>query len=189
MSNRLSLPRDEFHGYDQDELLEVSYDTALHAAQAMEKTPPPHEGRSIRWANSDFESFQATVELDDVLFLSGLRPVLPGRGSAGEHFTNWRRALPYNEAEDERFCEVRRENLGSTCLAREVRQLGIERIEDGGIERYAVGKHLVRRWWRWRRDLEEFEGQRGPERAVAALRLGAEALMPYLDRIRSECDE
>lgn len=51
-------------------------------------------------------------------------------------------------------------------------------IVEAGLRRVVKGRDLMRRWWAWRRDLDEFADQGGLDQARAALVNLAGELIP-----------
>lgn len=145
------------------------------AVEALEASTPPHEGRPTRWAYSDFHSFDATMGLEAHVVEHGL-PSLPGRLALGRHITDWRRALPYTEAERQRLYEVNQGRLAGRLASITRQAIKHEVIVDAGIERVIDGNELMQRWWKWRRGIGRLADPNGPQRAAAALRLGYEDL-------------
>jgi hypothetical protein len=146
------------------------------AHDELVKSPPPHAGRA-RWAESDFTSFDAAIDLDEWLNDEGTAYVISR--DLNEHLTDWRKALPFSDAERTRLVEVRRDNPWPARLAPIVRrEVGFESVIDAGVRLPISGKHLMQTWWQWRRGFgERFEGQRGIERASRSLMLGRRAII------------
>jgi hypothetical protein len=162
--------RDDFN-------LEVFEGLVDDAQDWLEATPPPHDGRT-RWANSDFYSLNATLNLEEFIAGDELR-TLPFSDQSFVHgLTDWRKALPFSDGERARLMEVKHAHPVSVHIASIIRQeVSAEPIEDAGIVTYTSGKRLMQTWWKWRRGIgERFDGQNGPERAIHALWLARKAI-------------
>lgn len=148
------------------------------ARESLEAAPPPHEDRRMRWANSDFYSFDAAMELEDFV-AAGKTHSLPVAGwTVADSLTDWRKALPFSDGERTRLLEVKRAYPAESRLASIVRQeVSYEAVEDEGITTRVSGKHLMQTWWQWRRGVgERFEGQSGRERAIRSLWLARQII-------------
>jgi hypothetical protein len=145
------------------------------AHDELVKSPPPYSGR-MRWAESDFRSFDAAIDLDQWLADEGVSYVPFTFRKLENHLIDWRKALPFSEGERARFVEVRRNNPFPASLVPIIRrEVGIEQVDDAGIGGNFSGKHVLRDWWNWRRGVgERFEGQQGVERAARSLMLARE---------------
>lgn len=163
---------------DEQFRADLFYGSIECAKQTLEVTPPPHEGRNMRWANSDFYSFDAMMDLEEYI-ADGYQGYLPVAGWPVAHnLTDWRKALPFSDGERARLLAVRRAHPVKSKLALIVRrEVSYEPVEDAGITTRISGKHLMQTWWRWRRGVSErFEGQNGPERAIRALWLAQQTI-------------
>jgi hypothetical protein len=88
-------------------------------------------------------------------------------------------ALPFDEAERHWLYDAYDEawGLGSIGIIR--RQEAS--IVSGGLHRVVYGRDLMRRWWAWRRETDEFRGQGTVDLAREALRELIETVSPDRD--------
>lgn len=81
-------------------------------------------------------------------------------------------ALPFNEAERGIVCSAYRADSGEAGAYREIpsqiRQQEFE-IVSAGLGSVVRGRDLMRRWWAWRREADDFDGQDSLSRAKTAL--------------------
>jgi hypothetical protein len=74
-------------------------------------------------------------------------------------------AMPYSEAERRWF----RIAYGDPEIGwNDMRQAEVE-VVSGGLRHVVYGRELFRKWWAWRRDTDEFEGQGGRAEACQVL--------------------
>lgn len=136
---------------------------------------PQWAGRTRRWIPSDLWALQswfnienqtpaaqAEVELDDneVVRLN-------------EMLVRFHTALPFAEAEREWLFEAYDEAWGPRSIDTIRRREAT--LVSGGLQRVVQGRDLMRRWWSWRRETDEFSGQ-------GSLSLAREALSDLIKR-------
>jgi len=81
----------------------------------------------------------------------------------------YRAALPYNEAERYWLFGVLDDLEHSRGLIGVIRRHEGQ-IVSGGLRQVVYGRDLTRRWWAWRRQIEQFQGQGTVDVAREALR-------------------
>ncbi len=101
-------------------------------------------------------------------------------------------AFPYDESErqwlHESFWSLDFGRRGWVAAMRSQEAI----IVSAGLQRAVYGRDLLRRWWAWRRETDEFSGQRTRALAVLALHGLVEAFHPnpdVRDRSRASCCE
>jgi hypothetical protein len=86
-------------------------------------------------------------------------------------------ALPYDEAERSWLFAAYSEAYGPDSISI-LRQRKPEEIVSRGLRRIIDGRDLMRRWWAWRRETDEFRGQETLDIAREALRELVETVSP-----------
>jgi hypothetical protein len=86
-------------------------------------------------------------------------------------------ALPYDEAERYWLFAAYSEAYGPDSIST-IRQREPEEIVSRGLRRVIDGRDLMRRWWAWRRETDEFRGQGTLDIAREALRKLIETVAP-----------
>jgi hypothetical protein len=71
---------------------------------------------------------------------------------------HYRAALPFDEPEGRWLLQTYDEVWGTDSIAR-IRSHPPVEIVAGGLRRVIAGRDLLRRWWAWRRQTDEFRGQ------------------------------
>ena len=122
----------------------------------LEERPTWEPGQTRRWSWTDKVSFLLWNQLESHL------PEVDGaalRNALVEPVNTLHTALPYSEAERHWLVHTswRSGDTGSKWLAR-TRQQEVQLISNGLI-RIIYGRDLVRRWWAWRRQTDEYTGQ------------------------------
>jgi hypothetical protein len=91
----------------------------------------------------------------------------------------YRVALPFDETERAWLYDAYEAAWGPKCIQRIRAQEA--RVMSAGLRRVVVGRDLMRRWWAWRRETDEYAGQGGLDAAREGLRAIVEAVAPDLD--------
>jgi hypothetical protein len=86
-------------------------------------------------------------------------------------------ALPYDEAERYWLYAAYNEAYGPGSIG-VIRQRKPEEIVTSGLRKVIDGRDLMRRWWAWRRETDEFRGQGSLDIARNALRSLIETVAP-----------
>lgn len=146
----------------------------------------PRDGHR-HWLIADHRALDAALHLEGYIAMKGLPPEAPPdvRMELNRCLGSWHAALPFSEAERRLILDVHRspereaiepgpDNVRAT--AKLVRKTELELI-DGGVRRLVKGRDLMRRWWLWRRDMDEFAGQGGLDQARTALAALADRLI------------
>ena len=86
-------------------------------------------------------------------------------------------AMPFDEVERDWLFEAHDETQGPNSITLIRRREAT--IVSGGLRRVVQGRDLIRRWWSWRRETDEFSGQGSLDQARDALR----------DLVVAHCDD
>jgi hypothetical protein len=129
----------------------------------------------VMWERSDKSALVRLKDLDWSIELiePAPDPVVDGH-DIRELFKTFGRlhaALPFSEAE-RAWLLAKDEQNWSEGLIGEAAE-----IMSAGVRRVVQGRDLVRRWWAWRRDTDEFAGQGGLDEARQALGIIADTLV------------
>ncbi len=154
------------------------------------KDAPVRTDGERRWFVSDHRALLASMSFEDRIRSNGLPSELPAdaRAELNGYLDSWHTALPFNEAERGIVCSAYRSVSRKVCAYREVPgQLRRQEFEivNVGLRRIVRGRDLMRRWWSWRREMDEFAGQGSLAEAKAALiritgRMVSPDKMPYI---------
>jgi len=91
----------------------------------------------------------------------------------------YRVALPYDEAERHWLYDAYGAAWGPDSI--QIIRNQEARVMSSGLQRVLLGRDLVRRWWAWRRETDEYSGQGSAAAARETLRKMIETLSPDLD--------
>ncbi|HTB49078.1 MAG TPA: hypothetical protein VK712_03280 [Verrucomicrobiae bacterium] len=141
------------------------------------------EGQRWRWVQSDRLALIGWQNLEaetlDALAEPGLN-----RSQVGDILgllSDFHVAVPFDEAEGTWLLNVCGEALEKGENLSFVRNRRPEEIVSAGLRRVIDGRDLLRRWWAWRRDTDEFRGQGTVDMCREALRVLIETLSPDLN--------
>jgi hypothetical protein len=171
-------------------------ETALAVLGELVK-PAEHTSHGI-WSKSDRSAFDSLRYLDTgVPLIAHDSEEVVGSDLAELHrtFARLRTALPFSEAEREWLASDRNMSLRKRGQEPEIYLGFTEEIMSGGIVRVLQGRDLVRRWWAWRRETEEFTDQASLHEARLALSSLAEVLIiesvrpPHFETVRAKLRE
>jgi hypothetical protein len=151
-------------------------DLAADLLSGLCEQPPAGTGQQRRWISSDYVTFsdlqwveltiphaQAELKVDETIALDKVLNALHA-------------ALPYSEAERIWLHRAGNDPDGTPNwdrLPRVRRQEAV--IVSSGVRQVVYGRELLRRWWSWRREADEFSGQGTLDPAREALRELVEA--------------
>ncbi len=159
------------------EMPKETYSLTVGAFDALldiwEGAPVPDSGER-RWFVSDHDALRASMAFEDRIRSKGLPPEVPTdvRADLSSYIDRWHAALPFNEAEREIVCSAYRADSGEVGAYREIpSQIRRQEFEivNAGLRSVVRGRDLMRRWWAWRREADEFAGQDSLSQAKAAL--------------------
>ena len=151
----------------------------------MSDTPSPlASDRRWQWAEDDHDVLSCVVDLEQKyqpLLIPRLRPFFgpdepvppirqrdTGREIA-RCMARYHAALPFEVAEREVLLQVCDYNLPLGEVEGRIEAFE-STVVSGGVRRVVQGRDLMRRWWSWRRQTDEFAGQGSHEIAQQALR-------------------
>lgn len=129
---------------------------------------PTHDNPPYKWDKADYDAYHIFTELDTGLRFLEPSPEVEGDeiGDLHRAFERLHMALPFSEAERHWLRE--RPRRYEPDIAGAIWGQADEIMQDGLI-RVVQGRELVRRWWAWRREVEEFAGQGALEETQQAL--------------------
>jgi hypothetical protein len=157
-------------------------ENALYALTwSVADAPIPAVGRR-RWLVSDYDSLTVAINLEDRVKKEGLPADAPEsvRGELNGYLDAWYMALPFSEAERGVVLDAYRLEealIHRDSLASDIRKTKVE-VVAAGVRSVVKGRDLMRRWWSWRRELDEFAGQGSLTQARVALTGLVERLIP-----------
>jgi hypothetical protein len=142
-------------------------------------------GHHRYWTQTDYRSFGNLLSMERTARDLRMSPDVPFddrrpiAGQLNELLATAREAMPHSEAE-RRWLADKEVQLGSRTDQSLVTGLNMAEGEiiSAGIRRTVQGRELTNRWWMWRRQIGEFEGQGTREVAYEALRGLGEMLVP-----------
>jgi hypothetical protein len=88
-------------------------------------------------------------------------------------------ALPFDEAEREWLWQAYDAAWGPNSIS--IIRRREARVMSAGLRRVILGRDLMRRWWAWRRETDEYAGQGSLDAARESLRELIETVSPSLD--------
>jgi hypothetical protein len=121
--------------------------------------------RPYRWTPWDYVALADLRRLEERTpeAQAELESTSPERTTFDELLHNLHVALPFGEAE--------RQWMSSNCFEpNDVKRRQEIHIVSAGLRRVVYGRDLLRRWWAWRRETDEFGGQGTLELTREALR-------------------
>lgn len=141
---------------------------AIDVVSALGVRPPETVKRNLRWLNVDSNSYLAAFEFEDAIDRWGLPRDLSSdeREAVNGDLSEWHSALPFSDAE-RRLILDKDAIASSPWMLRQM--IGKVTIIEDGHDKVASGRELMQRWWKWRRGVDQFEGDDGVERGRQAL--------------------
>jgi hypothetical protein len=136
-----------------------------------------------RWVNSDRFALYGWYSLEIETLDALAEPELT-RNQVGDilnHLSDFRVALPFSEAEGNWLLDAYSQMFDTSANLSFIRSRKPEEIVSAGLRRVIDGRDLLRRWWAWRREADEFRGQGSIYLAREALRTLIETVAPYHD--------
>jgi hypothetical protein len=153
---------------------------AVDALHDLCDVPEWTEARRGRWLQSDKFAFHGWFVIEEKTALAQAEPDI--KAEQVEHINvglfHYRVALPFDEAERRWLYDAYAEAWGPNSISVIRRKEGA--IVSGGLHRVIYGRDLMRRWWAWRRETDEFRGQGTVDLAREALREIIETVSPDL---------
>jgi hypothetical protein len=148
--------------------------------------PPWSEDQRWRWVNSDRFAFHGWYSMEIEIFDALAEPGL-SREQAGDmlvQMSAFRTTLPFDEAEGNWLLSTYGDAFERSGQPRRpsdytvIRNRKPEVIVSCGLRRVIDGRDLLRRWWSWRRETDEFHGQHSLDLGRETLRTMIETLSP-----------
>ncbi|MFZ1990966.1 MAG: hypothetical protein WAW96_14485 [Alphaproteobacteria bacterium] len=157
---------------------------ALYTVMALAEDTPMRADGERRWFVSDHDTLAVSMGLEEQVRSGGLSPEAPAevRDEVTGYLDAWHAALPFNESEREIVRNAYHASLIGSLAYREIptqlRKADFE-VMASGVQTVVRGRDLMRRWWAWRRELDEFEGQDSVSHAKeAAAQLAGRLILP-----------
>ena len=147
---------------------------ALDVLIELDAPAPMPLSTERRWYVSDHNALLAVTGFETRLKLKGLAREAPAdvRTEISDALDSWHAALPFSESEREIVRHAYEEGSQEALAYREVPG-ALRRQEfnivSAGVRRVVSGRDPMRRWWAWRRELDEYEGQDTLHQARAAV--------------------
>lgn len=135
-----------------------------------------------RWRSADSLAFYGCLYLE--LEASDVQSLLDEDkhedeiGELNRLMVSYKTALPFSEAEREWLFNIVESEDRPHCLAA-IRARKPEVIVSSGLRRVLYGRELLRKWWSWSRDTDEFSGQGTLDIAREALQHMNEKYAPH----------
>ncbi len=143
----------------------------------------------LRWLDTDYAVFNSAIDVVTRAHTpTQLKPRLEARDDRAlmENLEALHISLPLTEAERYWILAINHPTEGAECSPDSDKYLAEIIAEDenelisGGILRPIKGQAILHRWWRWRRQVGEFYGQRSVDEACLALHGIMETMTPRL---------
>ncbi len=136
------------------------------------------EARRGYWAPSDKRSLQGWFNIEEKTAPAQAEPTIniDQVDHMNELLFQYHAALPFDEVEREWLHKTYAEAWGPNSIGIVRRQEAA--VVSGGLHRVVYGRDLMRRWWAWRRETDEFQGQGTVDLAREALRALIETTHP-----------
>lgn len=170
---------------------------ALDAEAWLSVDPNWHGGKKPRWEESDHESFHRTMDCIYWIREAGASRLIEGTiqgrfGPRHEHdrlvanLGNVHRSLPFDDGERGWLLHGLYARPGSVEHFKTIHQISCSagHVESSGRMRTVPGKELLDRWWAWRRQTREFEGEGSVIYAQHSLQTIGEILVPSVVKER-----
>jgi hypothetical protein len=176
--------------------------SAQGVAWEIESEQPPSRGHNRYWTQSDYRAFTGALVVEQLSRFVRMSPDVPvdqRQGIAEQlhgSLAALREAMPYSEAERRWLVDTESrqhrshfvtdtDGAGQTQTRRASaaeKLSGLDAAEDeiisAGLVQIVRGRELMRRWWEWRRQTEEFTDQGSREVAYQALQDIGQMLVP-----------
>jgi hypothetical protein len=145
--------------------------------------PEWSEAQRWRWVTSDKLAFHGWYSLEVDLLDALAEPGLDRTQVYDilNQVTDFRQTLPFDNGEASWLFNAYAPIFFRGDAISVIRQRKPEEIVSCGLRRVVDGRELLRRWWAWRRETDEYRGQGTIDLARAALRALAAKLSPDLD--------
>lgn len=156
---------------------------ALYAFIEVSEDAPVRTDGERRWFVSDHNALLISMAFEDHIRLEGLPSDAPAdvRAEVSGYLDAWHEALPFNEPEREivrgAYNAAPDRPLAYREIPSQLRKSDFE-VMESGVKKIVRGRELMRRWWAWRRELDEFEGQGNLGQAKEAVANLAGKLIP-----------
>lgn len=158
---------------------------SLRAADLLDnlcEVPEWSEEKRWQWVQSDRLALHGWYSLELETLDAFTEPDL-SRNQVGDILgllSDFRVTLPFDEAEGNWLLDAYGDAFteGQSAPVSHVRQHKPEVIVSRGLRRVVDSRVLLRRWWSWRRDTDEFAGQSGVDFSREALRKMIDTLTP-----------
>ena len=150
---------------------------AADTLRDLSEVPQWSEG-SRRWLQSDWFCLQNWWNIEIKTPAAQVEPRLQVDDviNLNEMLTRFNVALPFDEAERDWLFTAYDEAWGPGCIRTIRRQEAT--IVSSGLRQVIQGRDLMRRWWSWRRETDEYAGQGSLDLAREALRELVETYSP-----------
>lgn len=158
-----------YHGNDVGTFAISMLEELLESKQVTR----PRNSAAVAWDKGDRRAFNSFQELD-----TGIKFIEPARevdgsdlGDLHRTFGRLHAALPFTEPERAWLWGANGRDAPEGLVGEAAE------IMAGGVLRVVQGRDLVRRWWAWRRETDEFAGQGSLDEARQTLGMLAETLV------------
>lgn len=142
--------------------------TAVDIVSQLSHVPQRPDIRRVRWANSDYCTFYDWQELERAVPLAVTELSVDDGCRLADQLESLHCALPYSEAE-RRWLRVNyAEPPTESGRWESIRRQEIAVVSNGLVQ-VMHGREMLRKWWAWRRETDEFAGQGSLDEACAAL--------------------
>jgi hypothetical protein len=155
---------------------------AVDLLHDLSDVPEWSEGKRWQWVQSDRLALHGWYSLELETLDAFTEPDL-SRNQVGDMLSllsDFRATLPFDEAEGNWLLDAYGDAFteGQSAPVSHVRRHKPEVIVSRGLHRVVDSRDLLRRWWSWRRDTDEFAGQSGVDFSREALRKMIDTLTP-----------
>lgn len=154
-------------------------------AETVQRPTNWPRGRRWRWLKDDYESFSFALDVERLVPRLGATAPLPIDRSAlnlrlYDLLGTYGAALPYAEPERRWLARIAADVPLRSYVYKEVEHIRQQTGElmIAGVRRDVDGNELTRRWWAWRRGIDDYAGQESVQVACDALYALSELIDP-----------
>lgn len=142
--------------------------TAGDMVSQLSQVPRQSDSRRVRWLSSDYSTFYDWQELERTVPLAFAELSVEDGYGLADQLERLHCALPYSEAE-RRWLRVDKAELPAGSGRWESMRRQEIAVLSNGLVHVMHGREVLRKWWAWRRETDEFVGQGSIDEACAVL--------------------
>ncbi len=147
--------------------------------EVVENSEKVQSGEPRVWNESDDMALEVWIEAEFLVPFLAPKDGVVTTDESYELFSDIGRlhgAVPFSDAERHWLVDKYRDMSDDKQRSR-LREQEIH-LMSGGVRQVVQGRDLMRRWWSWRRQVDEFEGQRSLDAAIEAMQKIVDKVTP-----------